>query len=321
MILTKLNRLLVATLVLLSTLSGCLLPKRAEPIPLMDPVYLWVRGVAVELQPPAGFFPAANFMGFYHDSLQVAISFNVLEKYFDDFANDYSKQNFESTGIKLFDREELTVDGKNALLLHSEYAESEYTFHHLRLAIQLGSRTILLEAIYAPSSGAGTKDYLKRSFLSFRHLKDVDENQFQRLGYDVDLSESPLSLVGVCENTAIFETSVDSLLRDEAGLMVTNYGYQFEREDTLEFILEMLQWRANSFAVEIDSMDSKMLNGMKIWTTTATHTIPNNNKTYRYFETYVFLEDSFYRIAGESTQRYSFWLSEFRRINASFKTR
>jgi hypothetical protein len=33
---------------------------------------------------------------------RVAISFNVVEKYFDDFAKDYSKENFESTGIKLF---------------------------------------------------------------------------------------------------------------------------------------------------------------------------------------------------------------------------
>lgn len=319
MILTKFNRLFVATFILLSTLSGCLLPKKVEPVQLQEPVYLWYDGVAIEMQPPAGYYCAENFVGFYHDSLQISISFNVVEKYFDDFAKDYSKENFESTGIQLFSREELIVDGKNALLFHSEYADGDYALHHLRLGIQLGSRTLQIEAIYSPSSGKGTKDYLTRSFLSMKHLKNSGENQFQRLGYEVNLVESPLRLIGVSDMTCLFETTADSLENDGAAMTIGLFDYPFEREDTNVFIREMMEWRAGTTEIEIESFDSKVLNGMHAWTASASHYIQEDNQYYQFFEGYLFLDEAFYRVAGVSSLRNSFWEAEFKRIMGTFK--
>ncbi len=320
MILTKFNRLFVATFILLSTLSGCLLPKKAEPVPLLEPVYLWSDGVAVEIQPPAGFLPAMDFVGFAHDSLQIAINFNVVEKYFDDYAKDYSAENFEYTGIKLFSREELMVDGKNALLFHSEYADPTYALHHLRMGLQLGIRTLQLEAVYAPSSGKGTKDYLKRSFLSVKHLKNATDNQYHRLGFEVDLSEVPLKLTGVCGLTCLFETSEDSLELDEAGFTISLYDYPSWREDTNVFVQEMMAWRAQSREIETDSLGSTVLNGMQSWTSTGTKMLPDESKVYHYFEGFFFLDESFYEFAGMSSRRHAFWLKEFEKIMASFKT-
>ncbi len=287
----------------------------------MDPVYLWVRGVAVELQPPAGFYPDENLVGFYNDSLMAAIAFSVLPMNFEDYKKHKGMRFFELSGIKLFERQELTLDGKNALFVHSEYPYPAFANHHLRLGIQHGVQTLLVEAVCSTTTKSeGLEDYLKQSLFSLKHLENREENQFPRLGYEFELSDSPLNLTGVCGMTSFYETSVDSLKMDDAKVMVRPYDYPFEREDTSVFIQEMIQSRAETKEVEIRTMDKKVLNGKNVWTATAINLLPGCQDNL-YFEGYFFLKESFYRISGSSFQQPAFWLEEFQKVMESFKIR
>ena len=124
-----------------------------------------VAGTGIEIQPPAGFDKATNFHGFQDESTAGSVMITVIPGPYTSIARGFTEQKLASQGMSLISKKMITVDGKEAQLLHVAQNAYGQMFKKWIALFGEGTRTTLVTGTFL-AANTEQGEILKTTVLS-----------------------------------------------------------------------------------------------------------------------------------------------------------
>lgn len=125
-----------------------------------------VPGTAVTLTPPVGFSAASQFTGFQNEKSGASIAVTEVPAPVRQLLDGLDAPKLATQGMKLIASSEVTVAGRNALLLHVVQTASGIEFEKWMLILGDDSRAVLLVGTFPQAISDAMREPVKSALLS-----------------------------------------------------------------------------------------------------------------------------------------------------------
>lgn len=156
-----------------------------------------VKGTPVFLSPPLGFESATSFVGFQNSAMGASIMIVQLSGPYNEVTAGFSPANMEKRGMRLLEKEAITLNGHHGILLTVEQfsAAHGYNFRKYTLVLNLGERsTLMINGSFPESVKESLEEEVKKTIITSYYDQSIKTDHLSTLDFSVDLSATKFKL-------------------------------------------------------------------------------------------------------------------------------
>jgi hypothetical protein len=169
-----------------------------------EPVLQQVGSTKVRLLPPENFVPADRFSGFFQESSGASIMVVEMPAPFSELKAGFTNRDLMlQRGLTLLEQTPVSIQGRDAILLHVEQAAHGLEFRKWILALGNESETVLATATFPKEQAEKLSESVKQSLLTLQWDQNQDTRQPRSLVYGVQAS-GDLKLAGELDGSQFY---------------------------------------------------------------------------------------------------------------------
>ena len=275
----------------------CLLSLSAAAQALSDPVP--VPGTGVSLMPPPGFVAATQFPGFGQEESGASIMVTEIPGPYAEVTAGFSKGGLVSQGMTLVSKQEITLEGRKALLLHLKQTAEGMAYLKWLAALGDEKQTVLVTATFPEELKERLSEPLRRSVLSVRLTPAAALDPLAGLNYTVT-GHPALKLAKRFSNALIF-TADGKLPGEPTGdplLVVAPSLSRAEIADRKRFAERRLGEIDSVTEIALKSSEAITIDGLPGYETIAEARDKDLKHPVTVYQVALFDGDSYYLIQG-----------------------
>lgn len=147
--------------------------------------YFALKDVPISIAPPAGFSPVGDGVTFRHESLNAAIETSKVPAAYADVIKVFTAEEMSKRGMRLANKDNVTVDGRAALLLRVEESASESGIVRWTLVIGDYQETFLVNATFPKSAESTLAAPLRTALMGAKWTKREGPDPFQNFRFTI----------------------------------------------------------------------------------------------------------------------------------------
>jgi len=144
-----------------------------------------IPGTQVALVSPPGFKMTDRFPGFVHQETNSSIMITKIPGPYPEMVKDFTKAGFSSRGMKLIEKKNVTICGKESSLFNIAQTADGARWEKWVLVVGIQNETILLTATFPQQLRTKLSNPMRTSLLSTQCILDADEEPLAGLCFSV----------------------------------------------------------------------------------------------------------------------------------------
>lgn len=283
--------------------------------------YISVAGTKVSLIPPPNFTKAENFCGFQNEETNSAILIIEAPAPFNETTKDFTKSGFQSQGVNLINKEELTLNNLPAFFIEAEQNAYGKIYKKYILVFGSDNNTTVVNATFPKEYNAEISDKIKKSILSVVYTKSKKTNSLEQINYSINVENTKLKPAATFANCALY--TVDGIVpaksKDKSSFMISPSLGKMEIPDKKSFATNRLRQMQGFTNIVIEKTTDIQINGLNGYEIIAN---ANNTKTQgkeKIYYVVLFKEQIYYLLLGIADDDFENNLTLFRNITETFK--
>lgn len=161
-----------------------------------------VPGTKVTLEPPPGFSRAEQFPGFQKAEVGSSVMVNELSGPVSQLRAGLTEEGLASRGMMLLDSQKISLDGREALLLHVSQVAAGTQFEKWIVVFGDAAQSVMVVATFPQAVAGSMSEPMKQSVLSARWNPGAQVSGFEGLPFQLK-ENSVLKIANRISNTVI----------------------------------------------------------------------------------------------------------------------
>ncbi|MFC1825638.1 DUF4124 domain-containing protein [Thermodesulfobacteriota bacterium] len=283
---------------------------------------LQIPGTKVTLIPPPEFSKADRFPGFFLREADSSIMVTEMPGPYNEITKGYNKIDLSTRGMSLIEKKNVTVCGKNGLLLNITQTAHKKLYQKWIIVFGNKNETFLVTATFPQELRDQLSNALRSSILSTRCSSDTGKSFFEGLTFSISASPKMKFAKRMGNNITMTKDGSFPAKNETDPFLIAGASISegLVVDNKKSFAIKRVQHIASLKNIEIEDIKSITIDNLFGYEITARGTDKNHGGTNYAYQVILFGKTDYYMIFGIVTaDEKADYFPTFRQIAKTFK--